>query len=135
MKSSAGKIQGNGMLELAARLSSVPENSRKLLARIVELAYQKKNRDQSGDRRPNTVYFPELHESCGLDVEAMYDTLKPLQSAGLIEIDDQYPFEEIALIARSSSGENALAELSRRCELANVSVWDVVVGSEWGGLE
>jgi hypothetical protein len=143
MKESIGKIQGNGMRELADRLSTMPENSRKLLARIVELAYQRnsrdqekdKDRDRDNDRRPNTVYFPELHESCGLDVEAMYETLKPLQSAGLIEIDDQYPFEEIALVAQSPFGDNALAELSRRCELAKLSVWDVVVGNEWGGLE
>jgi hypothetical protein len=65
----------------------------------------------------------------------MYETLKPLQRAGLIEIGDQYPFEEIVLVAQSPSGENALAELSRRCELAKLSVWDIVVGNEWGGLE
>jgi hypothetical protein len=139
MNNSARTIQGNGMRELAERLSPLPENSHKLLARIVELAYQGKSRDpdqgRNNDRRPNTVYFPELHESCGLDVEAMYETLKPLQSAGLIEIDDQYPFEEIALVAQLPSGENALAELSHRCELANVSVWEVVVGREWSALE
>jgi hypothetical protein len=140
MKDSTGKHKGDGIRELAERLSPLPENSRKLLARIVELAYQGKSRDQdrdqnqNKDRRPNTVYFPELHESCGLDVEAMYETLKPLQSVGLIEIDDQYPFEEVALIAQLPSGENALAELSRRCELANMKVWDVVVGGEWNAL-
>jgi len=137
MENSAGKTSGNSLRELADRLSTMPENSRKLLARIIELAYQRKSgdQDQNKDRRPNTVYFPELHESCGLDVEAMYETLKPLQRAGLVEIDDQYPFEEIALVVQPPSGENALAELSRRCELAKLSVWDVVVGNEWGGLE
>jgi hypothetical protein len=143
MKDSTGNIQGSGMRKLADRLMLVPENSRKLLARIVELAYQRKSRDQEkdkdrgrdNDRRPNTVYFPELHESCGLDVEAMYETLKPLQSAGLIEIDDQYPFEEIVLVAQSPSGENALAELVRKCERANVSVWDVIVRRKWNAIE
>jgi|ERR1700722_236003 len=133
----SGKTEGNGMRELAEQLRTVPENSRKLLARIIELAYQGKSgdKDQGKDRRPNTVYFPELHESCGLDVEAMYETLKPLQSVGLVEIDDQYPFEEIALVAQSPTGENTLAELSLRCERAKRSIWDVVVGGEWGGLE
>jgi hypothetical protein len=141
MKDSTGNIQGNGMRELADRLMLVPENSRKLLARIVELAYQRESRDreqdhgQNKDRRPNTVYFPELHESCGLDVEAMYETLKPLQRAGLIEIGDQYPFEEIVLVAQSPSGENALAELVRKCERANVSVWDVIVRRKWNAIE
>jgi len=136
MENSAGKTSGNSLRELADRLSTMPENSRKLLARIIELAYQRKSgdQDQNKDRRPNTVYFPELHESCGLDVEAMYETLKPLPCAGLVEIDDQYPFEEIALIAKLPLGENALAELSNRCERANVSVWDVVVGGEWNAL-
>lgn len=127
------KLESNGMRELSDQLKMVPENSRKLLARMVELAYQRKG--QAQDRRQNTVYFPELHESCGLDVEAMYETLKPLQSARLIEVEKQYPFEEIALISQGPSGANALAELSRLCERAKISVWDVLVDLRWDALE
>lgn len=122
--------ESEGVRALADRLTPVPEISRKLLARIVELAYHGK-----GDgKQANTAYFPELHESCGLDVEAMYDALKPLQSAGLIALENQYPFEEIALVFKGPSGQNALAELSRLCERANVTVWDVVVGLRWDAL-
>ncbi len=125
MRDARREIASTEIRELAGQLRTVPESSRKLLARIIELAYRGKGEDH--DRQQNTVYLPELHESCGLDVEAMYDTLKPLQSAGLIEIEKEYPFEEIALVARGSSGGNALAELARWCERAKVSVWDLVV--------
>ena len=123
--------EDNGLLELADRLKAVPENSRKLLARIVELAYQG---DVKG-RQENTVYLPELHESCGLDVEAMYDALKPLQSAGLLAVGNEYPFEDIELLAQGPSGKNLLAELARLCEQAQMRVWDVVVGLRWDALK
>jgi hypothetical protein len=119
--------------ELARQLRAVPENSRKLLARIIELAYRGMGKEH--DRQQNTVYLPELHESCGLDVEAMYDTLKLLQSAGLIEVKKEYPFEEITLVARGPSGGNALAELAGWCKSARMSVWDVVVELQWDVLD
>ena len=125
MRDARREVASAEIRELAGQLRTVPENSRKLLARIIELAYRGKGGDHG--RQANTVYLPELHESCGLDVEAMYDTLKPLQSAGLIEVKKQYPFEEITFVARGPSGGNDLAELARWCERAKVSIWDVVV--------
>jgi benzoate-CoA ligase len=39
--------------------------------------------------------MPEVHEACGLDVDAMYAALHLLVDAGLIELTGEYPFEEI----------------------------------------
>jgi hypothetical protein len=133
MRDARREIASGEIRELARQLRAVPENSRKLLARIIELAYRGKGEEH--DRRQNTAYLPELHESCGLDVEAMYDALKPLQSAGLIEVKREYPFEEITLVARGPSGGNALAELAGWCNRAKVSMWDVVVDLQWDVLD
>jgi hypothetical protein len=104
---------------LATRLESVPETSRKLLAHIVELA----SRGSGKERQEDTAYLPELHESCGLDVEAMYETLQPLQRAGLIEIENQYPFEDIRLDAAKS-----FSAVSHLCEQKKIPLQDVITG-------
>ena len=44
--------------------------------------------------------MPELHEACGLDVDAMQSLLQSLKDANLITIEGDYPFEEIRLIVR-----------------------------------
>lgn len=44
--------------------------------------------------------MPEVHEACGLDVDAMYALLQVLKDANLIMIEGDYPFEEIRLIDR-----------------------------------
>jgi hypothetical protein len=108
---------------LAERLQGVPESSRKLLAHMVELAY---DRNREG-RQPDTAYLPELHESCGLDVEAMYETLLPLQRAELIELENEYPFEDIRLIAAGASGEKLLLAVLRFCKHEKVPLRDVIV--------
>ncbi len=43
--------------------------------------------------------MPELHEACGLDVDAMDTLLQALKDANLIAIEGEYPFEEIRLMA------------------------------------
>ena len=74
-------------------MNSVPEYARKLLAHIVELAYRK----HEDDRKPGVAYLPELHETCGLDVDAMYVQLKMLEKAGLVVVEGEYPFEEVRI--------------------------------------
>jgi hypothetical protein len=60
-------------------------------SRLLELIALK-----SKDRGVATM--PELHEACGLDVEAMYALLRELQDAKRIVIEGEYPFERIRVI-------------------------------------
>ena len=111
------------MQVLEDRLRSVPADSRKLLVHILELSY-KSSRE---GRQQDTAYLPELHESCGLDVEGMYEALQPLQRAGLIELENQYPFEDIRLIATGDSGQKLLPGIFSVCEQKKVPLRDVLV--------
>ena len=47
--------------------------------------------------------MPELHEACGLDVDAMYALLSALKDAKRIAIEGEYPFENIRLLGRQSA--------------------------------
>jgi DNA-binding transcriptional ArsR family regulator len=76
------------------KLNSVPEYARKLLAHIVELVHRK----HEDARKPGVAYLPEVHESCGLDVDAMYAHLKELEQAGLVVVEGEYPFEEVRVV-------------------------------------
>ena len=51
-----------------------------------------------GPLRPKakgTATPPEILEACGLDVEDFYALLSELETAGLIRVSNEYPFEEI----------------------------------------
>lgn len=104
------------------RLRSISEHARKLLVQIVELAYHGRGKQ----RKPDVAYLPELYESCGLGVEAMYPLLDELQKASLIEVEDRYPFEDVK-IPSAPSGVNLLAEISRICESEKIPLRDVIV--------
>jgi hypothetical protein len=108
--------------DLESRLHTISEQARKLLAQIVELAYHGRGQQ----RKPDVAYLPELYESCGLGVEAMYPLLDELQRAGLIEVEDRYPFEDVK-IPSTPSGVNVLAEISRFCESEKISLRDIIV--------
>jgi hypothetical protein len=108
--------------DFANRLRSVSERARKLLVQIAELAYHGRGKQ----RKPDVAYLPELYESCGLGVEAMYPLLDELRAARLVEVEDQYPFEDVK-ISPASSGWNVLAATSRFCESEKVSLRDVIV--------
>lgn len=109
--------------EFAARLSSVSEQARKLLAHIAELAYHGRGQQ----RKPDVAYLPELHESCGLDVEGMYALLNELHQAKLIEVEDQYPFEDVKIV-RSSSGWNALQAIAEFSEKQKIPLREILIG-------
>lgn len=83
----------NAFLEFAVRLRALPESSRKLLAHIAELAY----REHHDGRKPGAAYLPELHETCGIGVDEMYDLLKELEQAGFVRMEGEYPFQEVAV--------------------------------------
>ncbi len=53
-------------------------------------------------KRPGIATMPEVHEACGLDVDAMYAQLQLLKDANLIAIEGEYPFEEIRIIEQST---------------------------------
>ena len=108
--------------DLECRLHTISEQARKLLAQIVELAYHGRGQQ----RKPDVAYLPELYESSGLGVEAMYPLLDELQRAGLIEVEERYPFEDVK-IPSTPSGVNVLAEISRFCESEKISLRDIIV--------
>ena len=110
------------LLDFAARLRSVSERARKLLASIAEMAYH----GRGEGRRTDVAYLPELYESTGLDVESMYVLLQQLQSAKLIALEDPYPFEDIKILP-CASGWNALGVISRFAESEKVSLRDILV--------
>ena len=47
--------------------------------------------------------MPEIHEACGLDVDQMYAVLNVLRESRLVEVEGEYPFEEIRLTAGGSA--------------------------------
>lgn len=108
--------------DFADRLGSVSEQARKLLGHIAQLAYHGRGQE----RKTDVAYLPELHESCGLDVDGMYALLKELQEARFIQVEDQYPFEDVKIL-EAASGWNALASIARFSEVENISLRDILV--------
>src|SRR5260370_18979393 len=94
-------------IDLASRVRLLPVCARKLLCVIARQAYHGTLRSKP----PGVATMPEVHEACGLDVDAMYSVLRILREAGLIEVEGEYPFEEIRLT--ESSGIEAIL---KRCE-------------------
>lgn len=108
--------------EFTTRLSSISERARKLLVQIAESAYH----GHGKQRKPDVAYLPELYESCGLGVEEMYPLLEELSRAGFIEVEDQYPFEDVK-IAQTCSGSNPLAAIARFAEAEKIPLRDIIV--------
>jgi hypothetical protein len=75
----------------SASTESLPPEARKLLEVITRLAREGPLRSKA----PGVVTMPEVHEACGLDVDHMYSLLRLLLEARLIEMEGEYPFEEI----------------------------------------
>jgi hypothetical protein len=99
------------------RTVSVP--ARKLFAVIVRQAFH-------GPIHPKAKGIatpPEILEACGLDVAEFYALLKVLSGAGLIQVLDAYPFEEVQLSPAAAEAE-ALVE---RCKRENIPFEDMFV--------
>jgi hypothetical protein len=61
-----------------------------------------------------------------LGVEAMYPLLGELRTSRIIEVEDQYPFEDVKILPEAS-GHNLLGAIARFCETEKVSLRDVLV--------
>ena len=75
------------------RIASLPAAARKLLGLIAKEIEHGSLRT----KEPGIATLPEVHEACGLDVDAMYVMLNALRDAELIELTGEYPFEEIRM--------------------------------------
>ena len=106
----------------SGRLRALSPYARKLLLHIGELAYH----GRGEQRKPDVAYLPELYECTGLGVEAMYPLLEELKQGKFIEVEDQYPFEDVK-IASTSSGVNVLKAIARFCEQTKIPLHDVLV--------
>lgn len=107
--------------DLARKLEMVSPTSRKLLVHAAELAYFGRGQDRGKD----VAYLPELHESCGLGVEEMYQHLEELKAAKLIAIEGEYPFEDVRLIG--DSDDVALATIAEQSKQFGFALREVVV--------
>ena len=108
--------------ELEPRLKSVSERARKLLVQVGDLAYEVK----LARRAPDTAYLPELFDSCGLGIEEMYPLLQELHDAKLVELEGQYPFEDVH-VPKAANGSIPLADLAHYCAESKVPFRDVIV--------
>jgi hypothetical protein len=81
--------------DIIQRLRPLPVTARRLFCVIL----RQTRRGSVISKNPGTATMPELHESCGLDVEQIYPLLFSLRDAGLIEITGDYPFEELRPVA------------------------------------
>lgn len=108
--------------ELLPRLQTVSARARKLLTQIADHTYD----GQLARRSPDTAYLPELYDSCGVGVEEMYPLLQELHEAKLVELEGQYPFEDVKIPA-GSRGNIPLADIAHYCRERDVSLRDTLV--------
>jgi hypothetical protein len=104
--------------DLIESLRPLPASARKLLCVIARQAYH----GTLLSKRPEIATMPEVHEACGLDVDAMYSVIEVLREARLIALEGEYPYEEIRLTGDAVIMESVL----KQCEVGNVAVEDVV---------
>ena len=75
------------------QLGKVSEQARKLLVHIVDTLHG----GRVPERAEDTTYAPELLESTGLTVENFIALIGELRGAKLIEVDGDFPFEDIRI--------------------------------------
>jgi hypothetical protein len=104
---------------LIERLKPLPIAARRLLCVIVKQAYHGTLRSKA----PGVATMPEVLEACGVDMDQLYVLLDLLKKERLIEIDGEYPFEEMKLAADSLIAK-AIAD---ECEKAEIPLEWVLV--------
>jgi len=109
----------NPISPLLQRLQTVSVAARKLFAVIVREAYH----GPLHPKVPGVATPPEILEACGLDVGEFYSLLTVLREAGLVQVANAYPFEEIQLSPEASEAES----LAERCTRENTPLEDVFV--------
>lgn len=98
---------GSGLLD---RLKAVSVPARKLFAVIVrEASHGPIHPKPDGIATP-----PEILEACGLDVGEFYRLLDALKQAGLIQVSNAYPFEEIQLSLDATEAQSLAEECLRK---------------------
>jgi hypothetical protein len=116
------RAHAKDLKEFSSRLRGLSPYARKLLLHIAELAYH----GRGEQRKSDVAYLPELYECTGLGVEAMYPLLEGLKQGKFIDVQDQYPFEDVK-IASASSGVNVLRTITRFCEQKKIPLRDILV--------
>jgi hypothetical protein len=111
------------LADFQIRLRSLSLDARKLFAHIADLAM----RSHAAARKPNSAYLPELHETCGLDVDTMYRFLSELSEAAFVHLEGEYPFQNVLLAPDVKTGWLVIADLHRFCALEKISLRDVIV--------
>jgi hypothetical protein len=64
----------------------------------------------------------------------MYSLLKELRAAKFIEVEDQYPFEDVKILPMRS-GWNALAAIARFSEDQKIALRDILVEGHFDLLQ
>jgi hypothetical protein len=90
-------------------LKPLPIAARRLLCVIVKQAYHGTLRSKA----PGVATMPEVLEACGVDLDQLYVLLDLLKKERLIEIDGEYPFEEMKLAADSQMAKAIADECER----------------------
>ena len=85
--------QENEFGDLARRMAVLPVSARKLLCLVARQAH----RGPLLSKNPGTATMPEVHEACGLDVDAMLALIEILRAARFLELEGEYPFETMRL--------------------------------------
>ena len=100
-------------MSLDRHYEGLPTPARKLLAVITRQAYAGTLRS-----KPRGVAtMPEVHEACGLDPDEMAPLVEALVKSGFIEIEGEYPFEQLRLI-------EIPAERRLKVNGVDLTVWD-----------
>jgi hypothetical protein len=107
-------------------LSAVPAEARKLFCIVVSQAFH----GPMHPKVPGVTAPLEILEACGLDVGEFYSLLTVLTDARLIEVSEEYPFEEIRLTPESAVAE----EVAERCKAMSVPIEEVFVALETSSL-
>ena len=124
-----GSPQG-AFTRFQSQLTSLSLAARKLLAHITDLA----TRSESSDRRKNAAYLPELHETCGLDVDAMYELLRELERASFVQLEGDYPFQDVLLVPDSETQWLVLADLAKFCSSEKLSLREILANMKFEAL-
>jgi len=116
--------RGEAFGKFVTRLRGIPESSRKLLAHVADLAY----REHHDGRKPGAAYLPELHETCGLGVDEMYELLKQLEQGEFIRVEGEYPFQDVVLksVPLPESEWALMQDLWRFCKAEQISLRELV---------
>lgn len=108
-------MSGSTSFDCRAALAKLQPAARKLLAVIVAQTQHGTLRSKAA----GVATMPEVHEACGLDPEPMQVLMHELSASGLLQIEGDYPFEELR--------PQGLDDLLARAAVAGVSVESALV--------